>query len=579
MTMAANAPVSQSPGSQGPASLRVRGWRRIFAEPNAIWMREMRQSARLGRTPWILFSLTLSISLLMCVVGAIAASSSTSPATLGQGLFQTFFSIAYFVVVLVGPTIAANSIAAEREGRTWEAVLLTGLDPKEIARGKFMAAYTSIALYIVVLAPAGALSFLFGGVTATEVVLAFLFLFLFAALAVAFGLAVSSLMSSLRGAIVVTLILAICIGPALYGLFGFSCSAGIHEVWSSMPEISPIWLPLAYERGTFGLEYVTLLVVFPLVLMLVPAWFLYETTIANLTGGSDDRSFGLKRWFAVCTPLLAVVCAVPSLLATDNSARSGLACTSVSVFAAHITFCLFLFAAEPYGASRRVKIHYLRDHAGAFRRFLGPGLMKGTILVLAMGLIGIGAIALVDAAVLETLGPSIPGKETEIQRIFVWTAYTALFTIFIAGLVAWLRARDNTPWIARLISIAILFLICALPWVIVAIGAAAGSSDDEWLPVAAPSPFYAIAMVSSLDKLDPGATVAIGFGAAMVWAFIGLMLLAAAGRRCTRAVAKYEAALEQADAAFRQEDEAMAKAAEAAAAAPAPATDTAPAAG
>jgi hypothetical protein len=57
----------------------------------------------------------------------------------------------------------------------------------------------------VVLAPVGALSFLFGGVTATEVVVAFAFLFVLAALAVAFGLGVSSLMSSLRGAIVVTL--------------------------------------------------------------------------------------------------------------------------------------------------------------------------------------------------------------------------------------------------------------------------------------------------------------------------------------------------------------------------------------
>src|SRR5262249_30303456 len=127
--------------------------------------------------------------------------------------------------------------------------------PKEIARGKFMAAYTTIALYIVVLAPVGALSFLFGGVTALEVVVAFLFLFLIAALAVAFGLAVSSLMSSLRGAIVVTLMLAICIGPFLYVTFGFGAS--------------------------FGFEYVLVLFGLPLLLVFVPAWFLYETTISN----------------------------------------------------------------------------------------------------------------------------------------------------------------------------------------------------------------------------------------------------------------------------------------------------------
>src|SRR3954471_10004928 len=111
-------------------------------KPNAIWMREMRQSARLARTPWVLFALTLVLSLLMCSIGGIAATTNTAPAVIGQTLFQTFFSLAYLVVILVGPAVAANSIASEREGRTWEAVLLTGLRPKEIARGKFLAAYT-----------------------------------------------------------------------------------------------------------------------------------------------------------------------------------------------------------------------------------------------------------------------------------------------------------------------------------------------------------------------------------------------------------------------------------------------------
>jgi ABC-type transport system involved in multi-copper enzyme maturation permease subunit len=538
-------------------------WQRMTAEPNAIWMREMRQSARLGRTPWILFSLTLSISLIMCAVGAIAASNDTSPASLGQGLFQGFFSIAYFVVTIVGPAIAANSIASEREGRTWEAVLLTGLTPKEIARGKFMAAYTSIGLYIVVLAPVGALSFLFGGVTATEVVTAFAFLFLLAALTVAFGLAVSSLMASLRGAIVLTLILAICIGPMLYGFFGVTCSLGIHGVWNDMPEGSPIWLPLAYERASFGLEYVTLLIALPLLMIILPAWFLYETTISNLTGGSDDRSGGLKVWFAVATPLIAATCALPSVLAVSNSDRSALACTGVSVFAMHITFCAFLFAFEPHGPSRRVRIHWQQDHVGIIRRFFGPGLMKAMTLVTLMGLIGIAAIAMFDAAILDIYGtPSIP-RDVDIQKIFIWSGYTALFSLFLIGLVAWLRSRDNTPWVSRMIAAAIVFLIAALPWVIVLIGSVAktsGSTDDDWKIAGAPSPFFAFVMIDALDKIDPGPVIEVGLGCAMAWGFVGLGLLAAAGRRCSQSVARYDASLAQAEAAFAAEDEAIARA-------------------
>ena len=219
----------------------VRGWwQRLLREPNAIWMREMRQSARLARTPWILLVLVLAPALLLSTIGGLAASSSTSPAELGGMLFQTFFSLAYFVVVISGPWLAANGIAAEREGRTWEAVLLTGMTPKEIARGKFLAAYTAMALYIVALAPVGALSFLFGGVTAGEVVIAFVFLFLLAALAVAFGLAVSSLWSNSRGAIVVTLMLAFGLGPMLFSIGGVACSLLVHRMWPNVPEGMPI---------------------------------------------------------------------------------------------------------------------------------------------------------------------------------------------------------------------------------------------------------------------------------------------------------------------------------------------------
>ena len=58
--MAAQAtPSQQMPSARAPKTSRVA---RMWREPNAIWMREMRQSARLGRTPWILFSLSLTIS-------------------------------------------------------------------------------------------------------------------------------------------------------------------------------------------------------------------------------------------------------------------------------------------------------------------------------------------------------------------------------------------------------------------------------------------------------------------------------------------------------------------------------------
>jgi hypothetical protein len=530
---------------------------RFLRDPNAIWMREMRQAARLARTPWVLFALTLVLALLMCSIGGLAAASQTTPAAIGGALFQVFFSIAYLVVVIVGPAVAANGIASEREGRTWEAVLLTGLRPQDVARGKFMAAYTTISLYIVVLAPVGALSFLFGGVTATEVVVAFAFLFLVAGLAVAFGLAVSSLMSSLRGAIVVTLMLAIVVGPLLYFLFGFGASFGIHKLWTEVPEAFPIWLPLAYSRGHFGLEYVLLLVAVPLLVITTPAWFLYEVTIANLSGEAEDRSTGLKRWFFFCTPLIAIASGVPAAVADDDDSRMVLSILGLSCFALYLAFCSFLFAAEPPGPSRRVRVHWERERAGAMKRFFGPGLPKTAMLVAALGFGCVWILAFGDLALID-LFTSSTHKTKHLEEVFFFALYTAGFFVFVAGLASWLRSRGQSPWIARLVAGALLFLVCAGPWVVAAIGGVlAQHHGDDWLVIGAPSPFYALYMMGWLDSSHTRSdmpVVEIGAACSLLWGMFGLALLGAAAHRCHRSVRENDAAVASAEAALRAED-------------------------
>jgi ABC-type transport system involved in multi-copper enzyme maturation permease subunit len=540
--------------TQAPAGLLER----LLGDPNAIWMREMRQSARLARTPWVLFGLTMTLSLLMCAIGGLAAASETTPASIGGVLFQVFFSLAYLVVVVVGPAVAANGVASEREGRTWEAVLLTGLRPQDVARGKFMAAYSTIALYIVVLAPVGALCFLFGGVTATEVVVAFAFLFLFAALAVAFGLAVSSLMSSLRGAIVVTLMLAIVIGPILYFFAGFGASFAVHKVWSEVPEAFPVWLPLAYSRGHFGLEYMLLLAALPLLVVTVPAWFLYEVTIANLSGEADDRSTGLKRWYFFCTPLVAVASAIPAAIADEDDARLTLGLVGLSLFAGYLAFCAFLFTAEPPGPSRRVRIHWLRERAGFVRRFFGPGMPKTAMLVAGLGFACVWIVTFGDMALVQIFA-SRANATKHMEQLFFFGLYASGFFVFVAGLTAWLRARGQSPWIARLVAAALLFLIAAAPWVVAAIGGAlAQRHGDDWLVIAAPSPFYAFYMTSWLDSSHPTGqmpVIEVGAAVSLGWGLLGIFLLGVATQRCHRIVREHDAAVNAAELALQAEEQ------------------------
>ncbi|HYQ28410.1 MAG TPA: ABC transporter permease, partial [Polyangiaceae bacterium] len=340
--------------TSAPPSLDT-AWTRLFGEPNPVWMRELKQAARLQRTPIILSVVTGMMTLLICSVGGVA-STTAEPAKVGVGIFHTFFSLAYAVVTWIGPAVAANTIAGERSGRTWEALQLTGLSPRRIARGKFLAAYTYICLYIVMLVPVGALPFLFGGVTASEVLLAFLILFLLAALAVAFGLSVSAKFQSPAAAIIVTLLVALPVSLAVYGGAGVGFSYAAHEQWPGVPGGPPVWLPTAYVRADFGLPYCVFLLLLPALTAVTPAWLFYESAVANMGSPSDDRSTRLRVWFLTTMPALTACVALVTWLSRDLAwVYSG-----AGVLWSFGCFGAFLFSSEPLAPSQRVQADWQR---------------------------------------------------------------------------------------------------------------------------------------------------------------------------------------------------------------------------
>ncbi|MBM4358051.1 MAG: ABC transporter permease, partial [Deltaproteobacteria bacterium] len=346
--------------------------RRLRDDPNPLWIREMRQASRFQATPFALAGFTLIATLLVGMLAGLQTASSRAPATVGATLFHAFFSLAYFVVVLIGPALGANSIASERDGRTWEALLLTGLRPEVITRGKFLGAFTSIAMYVVALAPVSALPFIFGGVTPFEVLIAFVFLVLLALLAVAFGLATSARMESQRGAVVITLLAAVPIGGVLFSMFGLGGSSFAHSLWNGVRRGAPIWLPSAYGVAPFGLEFVLFLVLLPAACLGLPTWLLYEVTLANLTSVTEDRSFGLKRWHLVTSvALLALGCTLGAWHEADYPAeRFGNLSLLLLV---HALVATIMFSNETLGPSRRVE--RMLAGAGRLRRWLAPGVV------------------------------------------------------------------------------------------------------------------------------------------------------------------------------------------------------------
>ena len=528
---------------------------RLRNDPNPVWMRELRQAARLQRTPVILAVLTGMMTLLMASIGGVA-SVSGEPAAVGVALFQTFFSLAFCVVTWVGPAVAASTIASERGGHTWEALLLTGLGPATIARGKFAASLSYITLYIVMLAPVGALPFLFGGVTATEVMAAFVLLFLFAVLSVAFGLSISSKFSSPAVAIVVTLLIAVPLSIAVYLLGGVGLSFAVHELWPGVARGTPVWLPTAYVRADFGLDYAAFLVVAPVALIALPAWFLYEVTVANMSGVSDDRSSGLRRWFLVCTPLLAACAVIPSWLAPSDEWVAVV--IAMCVLWVHLLFCTFVFMGEPLGPSRRVRLHWDREGAGRLRRYFGPGLLRAVSLLLGLGLLCLGAQLLAGSA-LELWRGGVSSRN-DAMKLVVFGGYQIAFLIFVMGLAAWTRARARSATAPRLILLGILFLTIVGPWIAVAIAGIVSDSSAA-VVVAAPSPTYAFRMISAFDPTEPHRKLVLSAGAACAaaWALLGAGLLGAAALRTRKVVSEHEAALQHLEVTLQAEDDVQAQ--------------------
>jgi hypothetical protein len=524
-----------------PRETKAKPWQRLkrwFARPNPVWVREMRQSARLSRTPLILCLVTILTALTISAVGGVSASSS-DPATVGTIIFHTFFSVAFAIVSLVGPGVAAMTVASERSGRTWEAMLLTHMTPRQVARGKFAAAFTYIALYVVMLAPVGALSFLFGGISASEVVLAFVFLLLFSVLAVGFGLSLSSAVSNPTVAMLVTVPVAAVLALSVYLGLGVGLSFAVHRFWPAITEGAPVWLPTAYARAEFGFWYIALLLFAPSALFALAAGFFYELTSANIAQPSDDRSSGLRRWFVVAVPLLILVLLLPRALESDRSDMWESYVLAMAGMQTFLGVMLFLFAGEPLTRSRRVESHFQHIKASRLRRFLGPGIEPALLLILLLG--SLCHIALAGLGTMQEYWNRAASGTLELTRIvciLTFGGYAVCFLLFLTGFMLFMRARSANGTAPRVLLLLVVFVANAGPWLILAMAGMMGRVDDVlWL--ASPAPSSVFQLFDSLFAARPNAQTLLFsvIVSATAWALSGVVFWGIGSRSLRQRVA------------------------------------------
>lgn len=527
------------------ATLAARGYfwlQQLRRDPNPVWMRELRQSARLQRTPVILMAVTVAVALLICSVGGVA-SVTAEPARVGVGIFHTFFSLAFALVTWLGPAVASSTIAGEKNGRTWEALALTGLPAAQIARGKFLAAYTYIALYLVMLAPVGALPFLFGGVTATEVILAFFCCFVFAALAVAFGLALSSKFQSSAAAIIVTLIVALVTSFAVYLGLGVGLSVAAHERWPAVAQGPPVWLPTAWVRADLGLPYLAFLIVLPGLGVLVPAWLFYEVTVANLGSATDDRATRLRVWTIVSSLALTFGSAIIAWATRELD----WAMAQTGLLAVFFTYAIFMVAGEPLGPSRRVRVAWDREGRSGLLRALGPGVVRGTTWVVGLVLVSFAACVGVGLLTLSR------GVEHEV--LIAFDGQLLAFLLFLCGISAFFRSGAEGATAPRVLLVVTILVLTIGPWIAMAIAGVVTHTGDDAMALAAPSPAYAFVLAGALQRgaTNVGTLVLAGVACSAAYALSGVALLAVAAARTERRLGQERERLRQLEAMLDQE--------------------------
>jgi ABC-2 type transport system permease protein len=180
-----------------------------LSNANPVLVKELRGRMRGGRAFIILtvFLLVLAIPTILIYL-SVAETVRFDPFSAGQQIGKSLFigivTIALIQVMIVVPGQAASAITAEKERETYDLLISTLLPPWKIIIGKLLAALAYALLLILAVIPFMAVSFLFGGVTVQEFLLALLGLFVTVVLFGSIGLLWSVIMRRSLAATIVT---------------------------------------------------------------------------------------------------------------------------------------------------------------------------------------------------------------------------------------------------------------------------------------------------------------------------------------------------------------------------------------
>lgn len=176
---------------------------------NPVLTRELRGRIRGNRALIILvvyLTITAAVTLLVhaATAGSFRGGISDPEAgrSIGKAIFLTVMTATLIQVCVITPSLTAGAISGEKERQTYDLLITTLLSPLQIAIGKLTAALAFALLLIMAALPLAGLSFLFGGVSGTELIIGILGIAVTAVCYATLGLFWSTVMRSTLAATV-----------------------------------------------------------------------------------------------------------------------------------------------------------------------------------------------------------------------------------------------------------------------------------------------------------------------------------------------------------------------------------------
>ncbi|MFY9344212.1 MAG: hypothetical protein WAT39_17100, partial [Planctomycetota bacterium] len=439
-------------------------WSRWSDRLNPILVREVQQAMK-GRV----FALTVWATLTISVVIAVATVQGYEPrGGAGRTAFDAGIATLMPLLLFVVPMQAFQSMRLELRGGIVEQLLLSALRPHRILFGKLQAAMVQFVLYVAVLSPLLATSYLLRGVDLPTIVLGLLFALLgcVTATAVAVSSAAQAVLPALQP--LANLGTAFGLGMAAFGFVGF---AGSGQYTNSLG-----WLMRSAEGPTVIAAITLGAIVATLLSLLVARSFLLHAFENKATA---------FRVFLFALPVLAFGWMYAFLDPTVHDEAF-----PVLVFLAllvAVVFGLFMFT-EQKELSPRVRAHVPASAlAGLVVAPFLPGRERGTACFCLY-------VALL-AGVAWWLRPiAVPGATfrfgDDVERM---TAATLAYALPYFGYGRWLRGRlpAGLPGnhLARFLLPGSLFLFMLLP---VLFDLFLRGEVREWHPGHLLNPFWTI---------------------------------------------------------------------------------------